>query len=1460
MKYIISGQFDGPSIQGQAVDDLISIIQNMFGRGAPNKYDDMGFNKQDYNNPVLLEIENTPFNSPVSIKNIAIAMQVLLKYKNRQLPQYDAIKAELQKLIDQSSSSMGVSNADPNKIIFAKHDRFGLIFKIPNFTKARTLKSRLMAEIENRNLNQNDAWKYFKTANQYGFDFYQIHPDFIAFVAAFLESIGYDVSQMIDIQTAIQTKTQDTEIGKDRQPSSSRGVEAKLNPNGSIDLAFEYDAEVVAYVKSAKKRKYDGDSKVWTIFDDKTFFENLASFLKDKGFEISALTAVIEKMSDENKAIAPTAFGKLFFYDVYDITNGEFQVAIVPENKILGKEIGEFLRFCFPAWQSSKKGLLKTDNTDEEKIAVRRFVQNPSYIGNTLGKFLSFEIKGTTADYHVLEDILTKYGYDTAKLKAIVFNLFRRGVIVKDKIPGTLDGYRTKDENGKIVNDKEKFFAEVTEKYKVSSESGEKFELYDQQKDGIAFLYSRSSAFLGDETGVGKCLAKDSLINYSEGVDKIEDIWHKYADKYKVFYIDDVLEEIYNPNKDIFVNSIDTDGKTVKGKINYIYRKKFTGKLRCIKTSSGKEIVTTFNHKFLTPSGWSNNIVLGDTICSSSNQPRLQNNYLEEVDEKIVKFIAWQIAEGNENKYTLRIYQKDVSILRDLKNIFDSFDFRVSYNRKRKIKSTINEKAKTPYLSVSSTEYIKFLERIGYKWGMKSAKKEIPNFIMNANDDLVKIFISNFFDAEGSSRKTSRMIEISSASRKVIFQLSILLQRFNIICSFNKSMKCATNGTKIKRPYYILRIVGSGKKIFMDNIGFNCQYKKENYLNINSKYNSNKDGKPVSSIISNFISEYKIPYRLLNIPSLSFLNRNSGWNSDTILRTVDKLKKLKDGIILREYKENRNSKWTSKTTSVLESVKQNVVNEVINQLTKIANNDLQYEIITSITEIEYDDYIYDLSIEKYHNYIAENIICHNTIEGIAAADMRLKTSGGRCLVVTIPAAAGQWERAIKTISDEESVSNNVNSDAKWCILTYNEFGHAHVPDKNNPGIRKRDLLVRDILNRDDFTCLILDECHMVKNDSTVSKNIEKAVQKIPYRWGFTATLIANKPMDAYRQLRIMGHRLGQLPLKMFKEYFGGFIKIKDKSKKGRLEKGNDSKSKQAAMELRKWLILSGVYIKRTKKDINPDLPDHTVESLPIDVDVKYLFDNIAKRLKDYDNPALVISQMQAARAELAQIKVPYSLELAKSVLMQDKKVIIFSCFIPSSKQLVSGLEQIINQEIEGGGRVVSYLGGSSREDRDNAVALMKDPDNDVKAMVISTLTGGTGLDLPNVVDDVIMNDFSWTPKDAEQSEGRAFRISSKNDLSTKYIVAKDSPDEEFYHYVQTKKEIAAIIGNLTSMEAKLILDGKRPVDIQMKIKAMQQKDKGLDDDLAKYISAFMQGLKGMRTANNKFNLKKFLLG
>jgi len=423
-----------------------------------------------------------------------------------------------------------------------------------------------------------------------------------------------------------------------------------------------------------------------------------------------------------------------------------------------------------------------------------------------------------------------------------------------------------------------------------------------------------------------------------------------------------------------------------------------------------------------------------------------------------------------------------------------------------------------------------------------------------------------------------------------------------------------------------------------------------------------------------------------------------------------------------------------------------------------------------------------------------------TGQAVIAAKMRMDQSGGKTLIITLLATQKQWEREIQKFTNETDIyvpkkaaEFDVNQCGRWTIMTYPMFS----APKSAP-------IVLEQLKTTKFEVLIMDECHNVKNKSARTTRVQDLGQNVPFKWGLSATISANRPIDVWRQLKAVGHRLGDVSESSFRKNFAGQQGKELYFGKKRIytwESAGPGEEEAAAMKLREWLTdNSGVYIRRTKKEMNPNLPNHLVQDLPVDLTEKEkakLNKAIAERMKMYKDPSLAVSEMIAQRTELAVAKVPYTLSMIENVLAQDKKVLVFTCFIQSADLLEQGANALIKKMKIENGQVVRITGGDPNRDA-KVQAFKTDPN--VRVMVLSILAGGTGLDVPNVVDDVIINDYSWTPKDAEQSEGRAFRVTSENDVTSRYVVASGTVDEDFFEIVQEKRKLAAIIDHPKSLE------------------------------------------------------------
>lgn len=99
-----------------------------------------------------------------------------------------------------------------------------------------------------------------------------------------------------------------------------------------------------------------------------------------------------------------------------------------------------------------------------------------------------------------------------------------------------------------------------------------------------------------------------------------------------------------------------------------------------------------------------------------------------------------------------------------------------------------------------------------------------------------------------------------------------------------------------------------------------------------------------------------------------------------------------------------------------------------NNLTKgmlilcVFNNTVYLDSINNVEYVYYDNYIYDLEIEQYHNYVANNIICHNTCAAISVAEKfksQVQKYGTKIhILVPGPIIRESWKRQLVECTGE----------------------------------------------------------------------------------------------------------------------------------------------------------------------------------------------------------------------------------------------------------------------------------------------------------------------------------------------------------------------------------------------------------------------------------------------------------
>ena len=484
-----------------------------------------------------------------------------------------------------------------------------------------------------------------------------------------------------------------------------------------------------------------------------------------------------------------------------------------------------------------------------------------------------------------------------------------------------------------------------------------------------------------------------------------------------------------------------------------------------------------------------------------------------------------------------------------------------------------------------------------------------------------------------------------------------------------------------------------------------------------------------------------------------------------------------------------------------------------------------------------------------------------TLSTIAAAKMRVAQSGGRVLIFTLKNTQTQWMREIvqKLGEDPAQVSSNPASNAKWVIMSYSDIssnvkkgpeGAIRRPSGAPTVARATSQAYLDALYTGQWTVVVFDEAHMLKNETTsIAKNLSDLAPKIPFKWAASATPAANTAADIHNVLRITGHTLGELSTRDFtNEFIGSKATMKNMDVKEAIEA-----QEKGAYNLRKWLTLSGAYLSRSQKSMNPDIPQHTIGEEYIDeadFDMDGFAVELQNKLNAYKNPNAAICNLTASRLVLAKRKVPKTLADATALIDQGEKVLIFSCFKDTCRDLVRGLQEHL-AGIDPDLKVVHVMDGDKGANIQAAVDEFKREDTMARAMVVAALKGGTGISMENTTQHVLMNDFDWTPRVCEQAEGRAFRINNFMPVNTRYMVVraegvdangnkKLNPDEVFYRFVRNKIRIAGIVQDLDAKAEETLLAGMDDTEVQQQLKEARAEDRANQAQLAADLNEILR--------------------
>ncbi len=469
------------------------------------------------------------------------------------------------------------------------------------------------------------------------------------------------------------------------------------------------------------------------------------------------------------------------------------------------------------------------------------------------------------------------------------------------------------------------------------------------------------------EPGTQMSLPRDEKIIVKEGENvRVFEIG-RFVDECieKFGFVRHGIHEICDLPVDVYTLSLDQDEKVRWKRITSVIRHRFSGKLIRIRTRSGRTITATPYHSFvvrhnnrITPIE-GRKLKVGDRIPAIRNMPLncisaidmaefvsypVVGDFIKPINgrtiPKVLKldfdfgyFLGIYLADGYSTRHFVSISNTNKDVIEVVKSFADKLGIKTAeYNNN----SGFSESRDVRLYSSVLSEFVK-------NFGSNAKKKRIPEFVLGAEKEFVRGLLQGYFDGDGSVSVERKAIRAFSSSKELIDGIALLLTRFGIF-GVKRRMK-GQYGIEISYRY---------AKRFAEEISSSVPERAEKLRKIAE-------------------SKSDVTYDLIDmIPSIGSALLDASKKLGYPLHYARKF--------VRKQKIGRATlqRHLARLEELAEA--KGVELEELSVLRKAVESDIVWDEITAIEYVDYDGYVYDLSVEGLETFTtAEGLITHNTM-------------------------------------------------------------------------------------------------------------------------------------------------------------------------------------------------------------------------------------------------------------------------------------------------------------------------------------------------------------------------------------------------------------------------------------------------------------------------------------------------
>ena len=410
-------------------------------------------------------------------------------------------------------------------------------------------------------------------------------------------------------------------------------------------------------------------------------------------------------------------------------------------------------------------------------------------------------------------------------------------------------------------------------------------------------------------------------------------------------------------------------------------------------TWSGKEIKCTENHPIWTDTGWvlAENLVVDNFVAAAKRVPHVHAVPMLPGEAALLGyFIGDGSTGGSSNSMSSHITNADTDVIYSICSSAKQLGFTA-------IVRPTPSKAKRIDVSAGSRAWL----RLHGVAGCTSHTKKTPPAVFRGSLDDIRQYIGAYFDCDGTVPTTCAQVSISSVNKQLLRDVQHLYSRLGLV-SYLRQKNVKYKGEV--RVYWDLSVSGQENlQTFLDEIPI-CKIKRDRVISALAPYKTKANGNKASAASNNADN---VPIKSL----LGCLKKAPHWH------------KVHTGVSL-DHKPKR---------GIARKLACRVAEAEDNEdIRRLCADNIWWDRIVKIERLPPEE-TFAIEVDKYHTYVANDIVVHNTNWIAIALPLWLLGQNENLRIMMVSSAEKIATERLKVIGDYIKRSDAYHELFPWVV-------------------------------------------------------------------------------------------------------------------------------------------------------------------------------------------------------------------------------------------------------------------------------------------------------------------------------------------------------------------------------------------------------------------------------------------